>query len=487
MALLASLIAGLILNAAFEPVNVWFCAPLALTILLYLLHDRSRLKRLLLVFFFGVAFYLPLLSWSNTYVGNVPWLILTLLQIAFLLPLALIPFSFTRPLLTFAFPSVWIGLEWGAANIPFGGFGWGRAGFSQAGAPYATLARFGGVPSLSFFVACLAVALLFLVKGESGLKSFRIYGWSVGGVLALVVYVGLLAPIPVWKSDYAVAGVQGGVPQMGLDFNERAKAVFQKHKLATEDFLAKNEETLEVLVWPENSVDIDPFSNVDISDQLNVLTTKSDTPLIFGAVTTKSGKIYNESILWESGLGATTRYAKQHLTPFGEYIPWRSVAEFVSPYAASVSDFTAGNRAVTHRVGRATIAPVICYELLDDSLGRVMTQDANFMIVQTNNATFGLGFQSAQQLNISRIRAIEHQRFVLSISTTGVSAFIDPRGKVSQQTFQNQTKVISQKIGLIGAQSISDRYGSTVEAALILPALILCGFAALVKRRRLPV
>lgn len=490
MAIAASFFAGLILNAAFAPISLWFFAPLALTILLHLLHDQSRGMRLLLISLFGCAFYSPLLSWSNTYVGNLPWIILTVLQIAFLIPLALVPFSSAKPMLTLAFPSIWIALEWGTAHIPFGGFGWGRVGFSQAGAPFSALASYGGVPLLSFFVACISVALFFLIKGEGGLQRFRVVGRISGGVLAVLVYATLLAPTPLWKADFSVSGVQGGVPRMGLNFNDRAAAVFNKHLVASKNYLVANSKTLDtpdVLVWPENSVDVDPFANIDIYSQLNALTEKYKTPLIIGAVTNLGGKIYNESILWSPQKGAITRYAKQHLTPFGEFIPLRSIAEIVSPYAASVADFSSGREKVLHTVGQARIAPIICYELLDDSLGRDMALGSNFMVVQTNNATFGLGAQSAQQLNITRIRAIEHRRFILSISTTGVSAFIDPLGKVSQKTEQNQTAVITQKIGLLSQRSFSDRHGSIVEGSLIAAGLILLlflGTAAAHKRRK---
>lgn len=473
MVIAAALFAGFLFGAAFAPLSIWFCAPLALAILLYLLHDRSIFIKLLILLSFGATFYLPLLSWSNTYVGNVPWLILTCLQIAFLLPLAFIPFSIYKPWKVALFPSAWVGLEWCVANIPFGGFGWGRVGFSQADAPYSALAKFGGVPLISFFVACIASALYFLVIGEKGSKQFKKIGRSAGGVLAGLVFLLLLSPTLQWKTDFLVVGVQGGVPQMGLEFNDRARAVFNKHLAATTNYLRAPKTSPDLVVWPENSVDVDPFTNVDISQQLTDLTKKYEVPIIFGAVTNLGGRIYNESILWTPERGVTSRYAKQHLTPFGEYIPLRGIAERISPYATNVADFSPGSEKILHKVGNSVIAPVLCYELLDDALGRSMVKGANLALVQTNNATFGLGAQSSQQLNITRIRAIEHQKFMVSISTTGVSAFIDPKGKISKLTEQNATAVISQKVALINVVSFSDRYGALVEIGLILIGLLV--------------
>lgn len=474
MVIAAALFAGFLLGAAFAPLSLWFCAPLALAILLYLLHHlskRSFAMKLLVILCFGTTFYLPLLSWSNTYVGNVPWLILATLQILFLLPIAFISFSIDAPWRVATFPSAWVALEWCAAHFPFGGFGWGRVGFSQANAPYAALARFGGVPLISFFVASIASVIYFLVMGEKGSKLFKIIGRYAGGVLTLAVFLVLLSPTPQRKADFSVVGIQGGVPQMGLNFNDRAAAVFNKHLSTTSAYMSSHKNRVDLIIWPENSVDIDPFANTDISAQITALTNKLNLPILIGAVTNIGARLYNESILWVPGRGATSRYVKQHLTPFGEYIPLRAMAERISPYARTVADFYPGIEKVLHKTGKAVVAPIICYELLDDALGRSMTEGSNLITVQTNNATFGLGSESMQQLNITRIRAIEHQKFVVSISTTGVSAFIDPRGKITQLTSQNSSAVIQDKIALLTGRSFSDRYGSQVELALILMGL----------------
>ena len=82
----------------------------------------------------------------------------------------------------------------------------------------------------------------------------------------------------------------------------------------------------------------------------------------------------------------------------------------------------------------AKIAPVICFELIDDSLIQKAVHNANLMVVQTNSATFGKSSESAQQLSISRIRAIEYGRNVLSVSTTGISATINYNGDIGVKT-----------------------------------------------------
>ena len=132
-----------------------------------------------------------------------------------------------------------------------------------------------------------------------------------------------------------------------------------------------------------------------------------------------------------------SKYVKQHLTPFGEYIPMRAIAQRVSPFATDVSDFTPGNSYQTHIVGNTTVGPIICYEIIDDALVRKAAKESEMLIIQTNSATFSGTSESRQQLNITRIRAAEHNREVLSVSTVGISAFIDNNGRVLQESKEN--------------------------------------------------
>ncbi len=150
--------------AAFAPIALWWCAPIAMALLIYILHEPRLSRRLTAVAIFATAFFAPLLSWSNTYVGNIPWIILTALQIVLVLPIGFLHLQKNKPGLLLLFPSGWLLTELVRTRFPFGGFGWGRAAFSQADAPYAPLARLGGAPLLSFTVATLGLALYLLLN-----------------------------------------------------------------------------------------------------------------------------------------------------------------------------------------------------------------------------------------------------------------------------------------------------------------------------------
>lgn len=470
-----ALLSGLLAYASFAPIGYWWCAPIALALLIHLLANKRLDQRILAVIIFGTAFFGPLLAWSNTYVGDVPWLILTVLQVVLLTPLALVPMAKARNL--FLFPSMWVAVEFLRGHFPFNGFGWGRIAFSQADAPYAQVARIGGAPLLGFIVAVIALAIYVAFQGR-----FKFMVFLLASVIAFSIVTIVSTPsFP--KKNFSFIAVQGGVPSLGLDFNSRATAVFENHLRTTTTYLASHNTKPEVILWPENSIDVDPFKDSIVHNQLQSVADEFNIPLIVGAVLQHGSNFQNASILWEPHLGPTSIYIKRHLTPFGEYIPLRTIAEIVSPYAKNVVDFVPGNQIIIHDVGKAKFAPIICFELLDDASGRAMAKRSNVFVVQTNSATFGMSPESDQQLGITRIRAIEHQRYSVSIATSGISALVDPRGRVTHRTGQNQSEVINGNIGLNDATSISDRYGSQIEASLILFPLILVGLELLGRRR----
>lgn len=443
-----SALAGALLTLAFEPVALWWFAPIALFLHMYALARTN--KKVLSSFIFALIFNALLLHWTSTFVGSTPWLILSLGLSLFYLPLALV-----SRLGIGAYPFIFIALEEVRNRFPFGGFGWGRIAYSQADSPYAAIAARGGAIALSAMTLLLAAFLYFVFKGRLKL-------------LLVVPLFSLLIP-----NNIAVIGqtsalmVQGNVPELGLDFNSRAKAVFNNHYESTKRELAKNPK-IDFILWPENSVDVDPFTNLDVKGALDSI----DKPLIIGAVLGKGNKFLNTSILWGGELPPT--YVKQHLTPFGEYIPLRKIASAISPYTDRVTDFEPGQTQVIFKVKDAVIAPIICYELIDDQILHEAAISSNLLAVQTNSATFGMSAESAQQLSITRIRAIEHSRNILSVSTTGYSAVISYKGKVEDKTSMATAQNIYANVGLISDKSVRDRVGGWA-GALTFSWLILVG------------
>ena len=198
-------------------------------------------------------------------------------------------------------------------------------------------------------------------------------------------------------------------------------------------------------MWPENAIDIDPKLYPDVARDIAELTVKTKTPLIAGVVLNQNGVPANASVMYSIGGEVASSYVKRGLTPFGEYMPLRKLAEFFSPYAASVVDFQSGYTLQTHKVAGVDLGPIICYEIINDRLVDEMSSKSEALILQTNSATFSGTPESRQQLAISRIRAKENSRSILSVSTIGISAFIDNNGRVLSATDENiQSSLVGQ-------------------------------------------
>jgi len=445
--LLLSAFSGLLLSAAFEPISLWWVAPIALALEMFTLSQSER--KYLSVLAFALTFNLVLLHWTSTYVGSVPWVIL-----AAGLSLLYLPLVAVKRLGIASFPLIFIVLEEIRNRFPFQGFGWARIAYSQADAPYAKIAAHGGAVALSAITVLIGLVLFFLFQ-----KQLRI--------LILLPLLIVLVPFNVHINQTTQAlMIQGNVPKLGLDFNSRAKEVFFNHVKET-DIALKENRKVDFILWPENSVDVDPFRNPEVFDALNTY----EVPLIVGAIVGRVNEILNTSILWTKA--SQHVYIKQHLTPFGEYIPLRSLASKISPFVDDVRDFSPGNESTIFTVDKAQIAPVICYELLDDQILEKAAQSSNLLAVQTNSATFGDSAQSAQQLQITRIRAIEHSRNILSVSTTGYSAVIDYKGKVLQKSDMGAAQHLYAEIGLISSTSPRDKYGDWALVMTLIWLLIV--------------
>ena len=409
-------------------------------------------------FIFGITLNLIVLHWSSTFVGSIPWVILAIGLSLFYLPLSLVSkWGIT------AYPLIYILLEEVRNRFPFGGFGWVRIAFTQADAPYAKVAAIAGATALS-----TAVVLIALVIFHISHRKFSL--------LPLLPFLIVLVPVNTSVVDSThVLMIQGNVPQMGLDFNSRAKAVFNNHFERTQIEITKNP-NVDFILWPENSVDVDPFLNSDVKKSLDSI----KQPLIIGAIVSKGSTLLNTSILWGGELPET--YIKQHLTPFGEYIPLRSLARVVSPLVDEVENFSPGDSGKTFQIGKIEVAPVICYELIDDDLLEEAANNSNILAVQTNSATFGMSAESAQQLSITRIRAIEHGRNIASVSTTGYSAIIDSSGKVLQKTSIGTADSIRASVDLIEGQTPRDRAGDWAGIFTLIWLLLVSRRAYVLRR-----
>jgi len=472
----------------------------------------------------GLACFLPLLSWSGVYVGALPWIALAALESLYIALLGLVcsllqggpsaaGVGRVRPMVV---ALAWVAQEALRDNTPFGGFPWGRLAFSQADSPLAALAALGGAPAVTFGVALvgglLAAGVARLISGRrsAGQSGIRSRGMARSVPVAtlcfacaiVVLLLPLLVPRPTDGPTGRFLAVQGNVPRPGLGFNAERRAVLDNHARATlraaQSVKAGTRPKPDLVVWPENASDIDPLRNPDAADVINGAVDAINAPLILGAVLEEPRPMLsNASLLYLPGRGLTARYVKRHPVPFAEYIPYRSFFRSFSDKVDLVySDFTAGKSVGVFRVpardgGTIAAGPIICFEVAYDGLVRdTVDRGANVLLVQTNNATFGFTDESVQQLAISRIRAIEHGRSIVHVSTVGVSAMITPDGTAHQRSTLFTTAVLAADLPLRTDRTVADRVGpwpeylASAAVAAMLAVLALRRLALRRSRRR---
>ena len=448
-------------SAAFAPIGVWYLGILGYSLFLRKIAKSHR--QLWHAFAFGFIYNAIVLHWSGKFVGAVPWLLLSFLQALFYIPVGAVAKRSGSIWLTIA---ALLLMEEFRTVFPFGGFGWTRIAFSQIESPATAFLPYGGVLSLSALTLLLAALI----------SRFRL--GSLVKVLLVIVGLGLIPANPQGSGSVKLLAIQGNTPSVGLNFNSRAQAVFNLHRDATYKYATGN---YDAIIWPENAIDIDPDLYPNVAADIEKLTRDKQVPLIAGVVLKRDGSPVNASVLYNSEKGAVSTYIKRGLTPFGEFMPLRGLAEFISPFAASVEDFKPGSGLVTHEVAGAALGPIICYEIINDRLVAEMSLNSDALIVQTNSATFAGTAESRQQLAITRIRALESSRSVLSVSTIGISAFINSNGEVTQVTPENIQTSLSGDLILNDHVTFASKWGGAVKIAILL-FFLLVGFSSHRKR-----
>jgi apolipoprotein N-acyltransferase len=189
-------------------------------------------------------------------------------------------------------------------------------------------------------------------------------------------------------------------------------------------------------------------------------------PILVGAILDGPGDhVRNAGIVWGPRSGPGQMYVKRHPVPFGEYIPWRSVARKVTKKVDLVPhDMAAGDTVGVLNMGGLRLGDVICFEIAYDGLVRSTVKDgAQIIATQTNNATFGKSSESPQQVAMARLRAVEHNRANLVASTSGISAVIAPDGKLLKKSEIFTAAAFDGPVPIQSGETLATRIGAIPE------------------------
>jgi len=480
--LVLTIVGGLLLCASFPALSWWWAAVVAAALLAWVLKRPATTPAggLGYGFLFGLAFYLPLLPWISLLVGAVPWLALAM-------ACALFPALFGLfavvvrglPGWPIWFALVWAAQEWLKSIFPFGGFPWGSVAFGQAEGPLLPLVKLGGVALLSTAVVLVgfsAMAIgLEIVKwwriGQLGGAPDEARGGARDGAAdtapdkdardadqpppavllpGLCICVVLFAAVIVWpqvrhagagsggEPTVTVAAVQGNVPRLGLDFNAQRRVVLDNHVQETlrlaEDVRAGIAPQPQFVIWPEDASDIDPILNADAGQQIAEAAHAIGVPILLGTILAVPGRTQgpaeytNTVIVWNPVTGPADRHDKEIVQPFGEYLPMPWLFKHLSAYADRAGHMVPGKSSDVVQIAGVPVGVATCWEVIFDREPRkAVLNGAQLLAVPANNATFNKRM-SEQQLAFAKVRAVEHDRYVMVAGTTGISSVIAPDG-----------------------------------------------------------
>jgi len=484
----AAVAGGVLLYLAFPPLDWWLCAPLGLALIVASLYGTRPRRAAWLGYLGALVFLVPALAWVRT-IGVDVWVMLVGVESLFYAALAAAAsLVFRLRLWPVWFAALWVAMEWLRGLVPIGGFPWARVAFSQGESVFTPYAALGGAPLVSFAVAlCGALLAYALVRPARGARQ------AVPLALALLVpVIGLLVPRPGDEGRTVNVGiVQGNVPGRGMDvFGDEPAVVLRNHADGTRRLAqAVREGRLpkpDIVVLPENSTDIDPYRDAAAFRTIDESVKDVGVPTLVGAVVAIGDEQRaTRSLVWDPVTGPGAHYDKQNLVPFGEYTPFKDLVLALYDRAAMVGrQSVPGTGPGDLTMGPVTVGAVNCYEVAYDATVRgTVRAGGTPVVVQTNNATYALSNLPAQQLAMSKLRAVEHNRAFVTAATTGISAFVTPDGKVSWQTRELVADMTVVRVPVRTGQTVATRVGAAPEWALMVMGAAAVGAAVWRGRR----
>jgi apolipoprotein N-acyltransferase len=489
-----AVVAGVLLALAFPPYGLWPLSLVAVAVFSLLTRGRTARQGAWTGLAFGLPFFVVLLRWLHV----VGWDAVVGLSFAEALFVGLLgaglALTSRLPLWPLWGGCLWVAEEWARDRVPFGGFPWGRLAFANTGSPYTPLVALGGAPLVTCavaltgtLVAAAALALLRTRRPAAGRRGGLLAAVAALLLAAAVTASGYAVPIHTKAADTVdVAVVQGNVQQPGMDFLGRPMQILNNHVDATlrlaEQIKAGKVRQPDLVLWPENSSDLDPYRYPQARERIGEAVRAVGVPVLVGALVDHPGAkgyIENQGIVWDPKTGPGASYTKQHPVPFGEYVPFRDeLSKVVTRLQRIPHDFWPGDHTGVLQVGPARLGDVICFEVAYDEIVRdTVNAGARLIVVQTNNATYGLTGQPEQQLVMSKLRAVEHGRAVVTAATSGISAVVSPDGTVQQRTKEFTQDVLTARVPLRDEVTVADRVGAAPEWFLAMVGILSCAAA----------
>lgn len=498
---LCAMASGVLLALSFPNGNLWFLAWFALVPWLLTLQQRPFRSGMLA----GGVFFALVLYWVNLVMTRYGGLNLPLSLVAYLLLVAYLAVYFgavswvstwlSRQLglsLLVGFPLAWGAAEYARAHL-LTGFPWASLGYSQqAFLPFIQTAEIWGVTGVSLLVVFGNLLLA---------RVWRAFADSAGLVrcalpccvlVLLLVGIGLYGQLRLQElatatssNPLTVAVAQGNIEQ-GVKWNpEYLQKTLDRYASLTDQ---ASQVPLDLIIWPESAT---PFFFQDPSPQaefVRAVAARADAALLFGSPAYQragtSFEYFNSAFLLSPGGQLLGRSDKVHLVPFGEYVPLKWLLPFIDKLVVGIGDFSPG-KLQTLPFGATRLGVLVCYEVIFPELARgYIRQGADLLVNITNDAWFGRSSAPYQHLAMASLRAVENRVWIARAANTGVSAFIDPTGRVHSATELFRSEFRIQQLNANASPGFYTRFGDLPGQTCLGLSLLLLAVACLRQKIR---
>lgn len=489
-----ALLTGLLLVLAFPRAHLTLLGFVALAPLLAALtYPRSRFHAFWLGYLAGLAFFAGTCYWIYSVMrtfGHLSVLtaagVLLLFTLCFAIFLGL--FSFVvgelarrwQFLALAAAPFAWVAIEWLRTYIFFDGFPWNLLGYAVAPhIGWIQHAAYVGVYGISFMLAAISA----LVAGTWRAPSRR-------GAVALAILAAVLLVTDFWgrrlppvAADNDVILIQTDLPQQE-EFdpywaNRNTPELDQLDNLTIQATRLQNSSSPPLILWPEVPVSFYFHHDATIRDRFLHLAQATGSYLLLGIVDYRTGDdgkthVLNSAVLLSPRGEFVGQYDKIHLVPFGEYLPLARWLRSLGPLVEEVSEFQPGDRQVLLPTGQGRLTVAICYEaIFPGPVREAVERGAGVLVNISNDGWYGRSAAAAQHLNIVRLRAVETRRFLLRATNTGITAVVDPLGRIVAQAPPFERAALPASFSYRSEQSYYTRNGDWFAALCALLTIAL--------------
>jgi len=494
---LYALASGILLALSFPKYGAGFVAWIALVPLLRAVADEeiTAKKGFLLGLVSGFAAYVGIIYWI-TYVvvhyGYLPYWMGVGATILLSLYLAVYTGLFAAGVAVLkkrgipsvlSAPVLWTSLEY-AKSVLFTGFPWENLGYSQyLNINLIQIADIAGVPGITFLIVLVNAVLADLPEMKADKKRVTAEFAAAVVLIAAANGYGYFRLNQIEKAMEKAESMDVSLIQGNIEQDVKWNPAYQKGTIDIyRKFSLTDPPKGGLIVWPETAA---PFFYQDpgeMRDAVADVARATGSMLLFGspAYKRRDGEIIlsNSAYLLSAAGETIGRYDKVHLVPFGEYVPLRRLLPFMSKLVAGIGDFESGPGFVPVAAGKHKFGVLVCYEGILAEAGRdYKRRGADLLVNVTNDAWFGKTSAPYQHLSMAALRAVETRLYLVRAANTGISAVIDPAGRIVGRTPIFERCQLPGKIKFIDEATLYGAYGDVFVYLNIFMMTAMIGYA----------